>query len=140
MTLAPRHWATLIEAFRRCALRRLQFLSIDFSGLDADAFLAAVGCRGLRLLTVRESVFPNGFMTDDLIRASAARGLFELVMNGNTTDSPHGQSEEAVLDFFLSADPATASHRSLVLDGSRINDMFLTKLFEVKKRMSRMRY
>lgn len=104
---------------------------MDFSALDADAFLVAVGCRGLKTLLLRGSVLPNGFGTDDLIRSSVAQGVFQLAAEDNS-DAPRTLSDDVVLDFFFRADAVPARESlDLVLDGYGVNDMFLTRFFEV---------
>lgn len=117
-------------------MERLHFNRIDFSALDDGAFLDAVECRGLQSLIVQESTFPSGFVADDLIRSSAAKGLLELWLRGNSNTTPHRHSEGAILDFFFRADEAPeAQPRELTLEGSGVTDSFLTKFFEVNIRI-----
>lgn len=93
--------------------------------------MVAVGFRGLQSLDVRQSVVPSGFLTDDLIRSSAAKGLPELYFVENESDAPSRLLEEAVLDFFFRADAAPEGQSlSLMLDGAWLTDMFLAKFLE----------
>lgn len=73
VNLSPDHWSTLVNAVRCGAIRSLWFISVDFSELDNDVFLIAVGVCGLRSLMVERSVVPGGFVADDLIRKMLAR-------------------------------------------------------------------
>jgi hypothetical protein len=103
MTLSPDHWTMLTDAIRSGAVKFLHFCGVDFSALYDDAFLIAVGCRGLQSLVVCRSVVPSGFVTDDLIRHSVAQDLLQLWFSANESDAPHSLSDEAVLDFFFPA-------------------------------------
>lgn len=133
MTLLPDNWSALIDAIRSGAVRRLKCSCVDFSALRKDAFLLAVGCRGLRSLDIQRSVVLSGFITDKLIRASAANGVLELTFCKNKTDAPQTFSEEAVMDFFGSVDAAAPGEAPLclTLPGSGVTDMFLSRFFEV---------
>lgn len=134
MTLLPAHWTALIDAIRVGAVRRLRCSLVDLSTLGADAFLAVVGCRGIQSIVVERSVVRSFLITDNLIRASAAKGLFALEFSRIKSDAPLGFSEEAVLDFFFRADAAAGrrDRLSLTLPGSMITDAFLTKCFELR--------
>ncbi|KAH7700952.1 hypothetical protein AAVH_31925 [Aphelenchoides avenae] len=129
MTLLPHHWTALINATRSGAIRRLGFNGVDFTALDDDAFLAAIGCRGLKTLEVRECVIRSGFVTDELVRSSVAKGFSELSLWGNKSDSPHRLSDDALMDFFLPLDVA-AGRADLVLEGTGVTDMFFTKFIQ----------
>lgn len=82
------------------------FSGVDFSALGDDAFLVVVRCRGLALHIVRRSVLSSGSVTDDLLRASVAKGLLQLCVFENEYDSPHDLSDDGTLDFFFPADAA----------------------------------
>lgn len=129
-TLSVHHWRVLVDAIRSGAVQRLEFCGIDFRALPDDALLVAVGCRGLRSLEVIHSFAPSDFVTDDLIRSSLAKGLLELCIYGNASDSPHIISEDAVMDVYF---PAALGIQSLTLklNGFWLTDMFLRKFFEV---------
>lgn len=132
MTLLPDHWATLIDAIRSGAVRRLTFDDVDFSTLADNAFQAAVACRGLQSFKVRWSFLPSGFVADDLIRISVARGFLRLKLFENQCDIPQNISDDAVLDFFFRVDaPVGGQSRSLSLAGTGLTDMFLKKFFDV---------
>lgn len=130
--LFPRHWTTLFDAICQGAVQRLGFGGIDFSALADDVFMIAVSCRGLQSLVVKYSVVPSRLVTDALIRSSVAKGLARLWLIDNKLDSSIRLSDDAVLDFCFPAD-ATAKGQagSLMLDGSAVTDIFITKLFEV---------
>lgn len=133
MTLLPDYWITFIDAIRSGAVRFLHFRRVDFSALNDGALMVLVGCRGLQSLTVDYSVVPVGFVRDDLIRASVAKGFPELHLSKNTNGTPHRISEDATLGFFFPADSARARQAiKLRIEGSRITDTFFTKFVEVK--------
>lgn len=133
MKLSTDHWTTLIDAIGCGAVRHLCFNGIDFSTVDSNAFLVAVGCRGLERLSVKESVLPCAFVTDDLLRASVAKGLSVLCCFDNNSDAPQRLSEDAVLDFFFRADAVPRGNDPhLALDGYAVTEMFFTKLIEVR--------
>lgn len=114
MTLWPEHWTTLVEAM--CsggAVRHLHFSRVDFSALNNDALLVVVGCRGLQSLRIRRSVVPSGFATDDLIRCSLAKGLIELCIFENDTDSRRKLAEDAILDFCFPGNAVETQSRTL---------------------------
>lgn len=130
--LSPGHWTLLVDAILNGTVRRIEFFGVDFSALDDDALLVAAGCHGLRSLMFKQSVMPRGFVIDDLIRASDAKGVLRLTIYGNNNDAPLRVSEDAVLGFFLPADAAHGgSQRSLLFDCNGITDTFALKLFEV---------
>lgn len=132
IALLPDQWTTLIDAIRRGAVRRLRCSSVDLCALDEDTFLAAIGSGGLQSLVILESVFPSGFVTDALLRASGAKGVLELAFVQNKSDTPHILSDEAVLDFCFAVHAAPGEKsRCLELEGSGITQMFLKKFFEV---------
>lgn len=122
-------WSTLVDATRSGAVQCLYCAYVDFSALDADAFLAVVGCRGLQSLLIQESILPNGLVMGDLIRCGISKGLRELRFYDNQSKTPHGLSDDVILDILFLADAAT--ERNLGFDGTWVTDMFLTKLFEV---------
>lgn len=122
----------LIEAMRGGAVEDLCFNGLDLSALGAEAFLVVVGCRGLKSLVLHRSVFPSGFVADDLMRASAAKGLLRLGFFKNKCATLPRVSEDAILDFFFPANAAPKRDSvSLELDGSAVTEIFLTKFFEV---------
>lgn len=129
---SPGHWATLCDAIRSGAVQGLGFNGVDLSTLGADSFLPVVGCRGLQSLKVRRSVLPNGFVTDDLIRSSAARGVLQLSSEKNS-DAPSQLSDKVILDFFFQADVAPCERESLRLvpEGYGVDETFLKRFFEV---------
>lgn len=130
MTLVPHQWTTLSNAMLGCAVRRLSIRRVDFSALDKDMFLIAVGCHGLQSLDVQDNVVHSDFVTDGLIRSCVANGLGQLCIYDNDNDSPH--TIVSVLDFFFLADTAACgSTRSLKLEGFGITHVFLTKFLEV---------
>lgn len=133
MTLLPDHWRTFVDSMRGGAIRDLGCRGIDFSALDDDALMVAVGFRGLRSLLVYRSIFSSRFVTDDLIRASVANSLSSLTFSDNTgVDSPLRFSQDAVLDFFFRAyTPFESRSYYLSLDGSGVTDTFLVRLFDV---------
>ncbi|KAH7684434.1 hypothetical protein AAVH_41058, partial [Aphelenchoides avenae] len=132
MTLLPDQWTTLTDAIRKGAVERLHFSRIEFSALDNDALLVAVGCRGLESLGVRRSVVPRGFVTDDLLRSSVAQGLLELSIYDNVSDLPHRISDDVFLDLYCPSDAAPATQPlSLDLEGSGLTEKFMQKFFEV---------
>lgn len=117
---------------RTSAIRRFYANRADFTALDNDAILAVVDCRGLRSLEVRRSVFPMGFVLDDMIRASAENGALQLHLLENRSESALRFSDDAILDFCFCADasPEQQSIR-IELEGAGVTDLFLTKFFEV---------
>lgn len=122
----------LIDAILSGTVRRLQFVIVDFGALDIDAFLVVVGLRCLQSLEFERSVVSNGFVTDDLIRSSVAKGIRGLTLEEITGERSLGLSEDAVLDFFIRADSEPEEQPlSLVLDGYDVSDNFVTKFFEV---------
>lgn len=111
MTLSREHWTTILDAIRHGAVRRFDFDCVDFNALDTDELLVAFSCRGLQLLEVDRSVVPSGFVTEDLLRSSAAKGVLELRFTRNPSNALPGISEVAVLDFCFSADAASEGSR-----------------------------
>ncbi|KAH7704307.1 hypothetical protein AAVH_28497, partial [Aphelenchoides avenae] len=131
ITVSPDQWATLIDALRSGVVRHFAFDNVDLSALGNDAFRVAVECRGLQSFEVRQCVILGGFVTDELIRSSVAKGFSELSLYGNKIDYPHRLSEEALMDCLLPADTAPRRQSlSLVLEGTGISDVFLTKIFQ----------
>lgn len=131
VTLSSDHWPMLIDAILSGTVRRLQFVIVDFGALDIDAFLVVVGLRCLQSLEFERSVVSNGFVTDDLIRSSVAKGIRGLTLEEITGERSLGLSEDAVLDFFIRADSEPEEQPlSLVLDGYDVSDNFVTKFFE----------
>ncbi|KAH7700533.1 hypothetical protein AAVH_32346, partial [Aphelenchoides avenae] len=129
--LSPDHWTSLMNAIRSGAVRRLQFSGVDLSSFSDNAFLIAIGCRGLQLLALERSVVPGGLVVDDAIRSSVEKCLLELSLCGNKSDTPHRVSEAAVLDFFFRADAAAEGQSlSLKLEGTGIADKFINQFFE----------
>ncbi|KAH7708100.1 hypothetical protein AAVH_24653 [Aphelenchoides avenae] len=115
----------------RAYVQNIYLRRVDFSALDADAFVVAVGCRGVQSLTVRGSFIPSGLVTDALLRSCAASGLVDLRFFENESDAPHRFSEDALLDFFFAAGASTKGrHRNLELQGEGITATFVRKLFE----------
>ncbi|KAH7698752.1 hypothetical protein AAVH_34150, partial [Aphelenchoides avenae] len=121
----------LMDALRSGAVRSLEFFRVDFSALNNDAFVMAVGCRGLQSIEVDRSVVPSGFITDELLRISAANGVLKLGFCQNKSSEPHRLSEDAILDFFFRADAVSGQlSLRLLLDGSGVTEMFLTKFVD----------
>lgn len=132
MQLSSSHWSTLSSAIRSGAVCRLSFYGVNLSALDHEAFLVAIGCRGLQSLSVESSVVPRGFVADDLIRTRTAKDLLQLSYADNKGDAPHRCSDDDVLDFYFPTDAAPeVQSRHLNLEGFKVTDMFLTKCFEV---------
>lgn len=132
MSILPDNWTTVLDAISSGAVQCFHFAGVNFSALSEDAFLIAVGRRGLQALVVRHSAISGKCVTDDLIRASAAKGLRRLIFNNNA-DAPPRFSEDAILDFFFRADAAQGGQwLSLELTGSGFTQMFLFKFFEVR--------
>lgn len=130
MPLCPSHWTTLFSAIRSGAVRRMSFYGVNFSALNDDAFLAAIGCRGLQSLTIESSYVPSGCFTDDLVRSSYAKRLLQLQFSEN--NKSHRLSDDAVLDFYLPTDASPGGQsRCFILEGSGVTDLFLAKCFEV---------
>ncbi|KAH7710491.1 hypothetical protein AAVH_22229 [Aphelenchoides avenae] len=129
MPLCPSHWTTLFSAIRSGAVRRMSFYGVNFSALNDDAFLAAIGCRGLQSLTIESSYVPSGCFTDDLVRSSYAKRLLQLQFSEN--NKSHRLSDDAVLDFYLPTDASPGGQsRCFILEGSGVTDLFLAKCFE----------
>lgn len=130
MSLSPGHWKTLVEAMCIGAVQSLAFSSTDFSALNNDTFLVALRCRGLRSLSAERSIVPSSFVTDNLLRSSVTKGLLTVWFSKNKSDTPHPLSEDAVIDFFFSADTASArQHRYLNLENFGATDRFLINFF-----------
>lgn len=90
--------------------------------------MVALGCRDLQSLDVHESIVRSGFVTDDLLRASLAKGLFRIRFSDNNSDAPHSLSEDHVMDVCFPADAAPGGlPRNIQLEGTG----FLTKFIEV---------
>ncbi|KAH7698373.1 hypothetical protein AAVH_34534 [Aphelenchoides avenae] len=118
-TLSADHWATLMDAIRRCGSRHVQFSCVDLSALDHNA---------LRVALIA-AVFTR--LRDDLVRASVGKGLVRLELSGNQHDTWQRLSDDAVLDFFFRADaPAGGQSLSLRLAGTGLTGMFLKKFIE----------
>lgn len=119
------------------AVRDLELVRVNLSALDADALQVAVGSRGLRSLAVRGSVFPTGFVMDDLLRSSVAKGVLQLSICENSNDTSLRLSDDAVLEFYFPAEaPPGRQSRNLTLEGPGITDMFVTKFFAVSTLVS----
>lgn len=132
LKLFPYHWASLIDGLRSGAVRNLRFYSVDLSALDDDAFLDALGCRGLLSLVVERSDVPSGFAVDVLVPTSVAKGLTELSLRGNKSDTPPSVSEDIVLGFFFRADAGQGRQTfDLKLEGSGVTEKFLAHFFKV---------
>lgn len=131
MKVSPDHWSRLFGSIPSGSVASVEFRRVDSSALDAGAFLDAVCSHGLGSVVVQRSVLPHGFDTDDLLRASVAKGLLELLFQGNISDAPPGLSDDAVLDYFFRADAARGHVLHLTLDGPGVTEMFFKKCFEV---------
>lgn len=140
MPVLPRNWTTLIDTVHSGAVWRLRCMNVDFSAVDDDTFLVAIGCRGLKSLCVGLSVVPLGMVSDDLIRSGAANCLLELCFATNSSDTRLSLSDDALLDFCF---PVGASirepSRRLELAGTGITDMFLAKFFQVIRLAGRLK-
>ncbi|KAH7673102.1 hypothetical protein AAVH_42419, partial [Aphelenchoides avenae] len=133
MTISPDQWTTFIEALRNGAVQLLHFIDVDFSALDSDVLLLAVGCRGLQSIRIHGSIVPSGFVLDDLIRSSVANGLRQLWFFESRSDAPHGLSENATVDFIFRANTAQRRQQDpilLMLEGPQVTETFLTKFFK----------
>lgn len=131
LLISADHWSILSDSLRGAVVKSLKFDRIDFAALNVDSLFEAVSCTGLKEFDARKCPIPAAFVTDAFLRHCDSSGLLRLDI-GPAKDGLFEFSEEALLDLYF---PTSASSddkkREFNLDGCKVSDMFVKRLFEV---------